>query len=165
VHYASAILARNQNENLLSNEGLLPSGNDLIAPKDNREYALARRTFEHLIWSPWGSSQASLNKERFPYLVGGRAASTAFRFPVSVRGGIPGIAVRQPPPDFEPGPRPNKANFGEIHLGSYNRGGAVVMPLQGLTRHALITGFTGSGKTNTVLYILDQLWRVQKYHS
>jgi type IV secretory pathway VirB4 component len=34
-----------------------------------------------------------------------------------------------------------------------------VIPIQALTRHTLITGFTGSGKTNTVLFLLDQLWR------
>jgi hypothetical protein len=28
-----------------------------------------------------------------------------------------------------------------------------------LTRHALVTGVTGSGKTNTVMHVLDQLWR------
>jgi hypothetical protein len=160
--FASAILARQQYESTLGNESSLPSANDIIAPMDEREYSLSKRTFETLIWSRWGNSCASPNKERLPYLVGGRSASTAFRFPVSVRGGIPGIAVRQSPPDFEPGPRPNQAGTGEIHLGSYYRGGAVVTPLQALTRHGLVTGFTGSGKTNTVLYLLDQLWRVHR---
>jgi hypothetical protein len=156
--YASAIIAHPQTETP-NTEQSLPSATDIVAPRDNQEYAVAWRTFDSLIWSPWGPSQASPNKERLPYLVGARGASTAFRFPVSVRGGIPGIAVRQSPPDFEPGPRPNQASPDELHLGYFHRGGAVVTPVQALTRHTLITGFTGSGKTNTVLYLLDQLWR------
>jgi hypothetical protein len=157
--YASVIVSDAQGEYINQPEQRLPSGTDIITPGNNHEYAIAKRTFEELIWTPWGASQASPNKERLPYLAGARGASTAFRFPLSVRGGIPGIAVRQLPPDFEPGARPNQAGSNELHIGFYHRGGAVVTPLQSLTRHALITGFTGSGKTNTVLYLLDQLWR------
>src|SRR5690606_19506256 len=43
----------------------------------------------------------------------------------------------------------------------FRRGGAVTAPLKQLARHTLITGFTGAGKTNTVLYLLDQLWNRQ----
>ena len=94
--------------------------------------------------------------------MGARGASTIFRFPVSVRGGVPGITVRQQAPDFEPGPRPLQPGKGELHLGDFQRTGAAVVPLKALTRHTLITGFTGSGKTNTVLYLLSQLWRDHK---
>jgi hypothetical protein len=137
----------------------LPSQADLVAPRNADEARTALRTFEKLLWSPWGHSLATPGKERIPYLAGARGSSVLFRLPVSVRGGVPGIAIKQPPPDFEPGPRPNQAEADEIDLGSYQRGGVAVAPLQALTRHALITGFTGSGKTNTVLYLLDQLWR------
>lgn len=34
---------------------------------------------------------------------------------------------------------------------------SVTIPVDGLTRHALVTGITGSGKTNTVQQLLDQL--------
>jgi hypothetical protein len=137
----------------------LPSATDIVTPSNNHDASVAYQSFKTLTWNPWGDSLASPGKERFPYLVGARAASAAFRFPVSVRGGVPGIPVRQNPPDFEPGPRPNIPDRGEIHLGDYHRGGAAMIHPQALTRHALITGFTGSGKTNTVLYLLDQLWR------
>lgn len=157
--YASAIVARPQAETGREIERDLPSQADIIAPTNQREYTTAWRTFDSLLWQPWGASTASPGKERLPYLCGAKGAATAFRFPVSVRGGVPGISVRQPAPDFEPGPRPDKAGSNEIHLGSYQRGGAVVAPIQALTRHTLITGFTGSGKTNTVLYLLNQLWR------
>jgi hypothetical protein len=157
--YASAVITSSQGRDSQAIEHNLPSQADPIAPRDAVEAKTALRTFENMIWSPWGNSLASAGKERLPYLAGARGASVVFRLPVSVRGGVPGVAVKQPPPDFEPGPRPNQAGTGEIHLGRYQRGGAVVAPLQAFTRHALITGFTGSGKTNTVLFLLDQLWR------
>jgi hypothetical protein len=159
--YASAIIFHPQIEDPVADEQRLPSATDIIAPTNNQEYATALRIFDNLTWSPWGNSQASSNKERLPYLVGARAASTAFRLPISVHGGIPGIAIKQVPPDFEPGPRPDEAGLDEIYLGDFHRGGAAVIRLRDLTRHALITGFTGSGKTNTVLFLLDQLWRTK----
>jgi hypothetical protein len=140
-------------------EKALPSQASLTAASSREELIAALQTYENLVWYPWGSIEASPGKERMPYLMGARGASTVFRLPVSVHGGIPGIAVQQMPPDFEPGPRPAQSMPDEIQLGSYRRGGATVIPVQTLTRHTLITGFTGSGKTNTLLFILDQLWR------
>lgn len=160
--YASAATVRQAGEAGAEQE--LPSQADLVMPSNSEELGLAWRTFSQLFWSAWGPSlaaqdPASHSKRRLPYLAGSRAAGTVFRFPVSVRGGVPGITVRQLAPDFEPGPRPSAAGPGEIHLGDFQRTGAAVAPLKAFTRHTLITGFTGSGKTNTVLYLLDQLWR------
>ena len=158
--FASAITSKAVNQAQNSIERDLPSGTDIIAPRDQAEMNLALHTFEKLLWSsPWGPTQATVDKIRLPYLCGARSATAAFRFPISVQGGVPGIAVRQVPPDFEPGPRPDKAGEDEIHIGDFHRGGAAVVRLRDLTRHTLITGFTGTGKTNTVLYLLDQLWR------
>lgn len=96
---------------------------------------------------------------RLPYLVDAQGAATVFRLPVSVRGGVPGIEVRQLAPDFNPGPRSEEIPSDHIDLGKYNTGGRAAVRVAEFKKHALITGFTGSGKTNTVLYILDQLWR------
>ncbi len=137
----------------------LPSAADIEAPSNNDEYNRAIQIFSRLNWFPWGRSSASQFKERIRYLVGAGGASAAFRFPVSNRGGVPGVAVHQPVPDFEPGPRPSHPGVDEIHLGNFRRGGCAVAVRRDLTRHVLVTGFTGSGKTNTVLYLLDQLWR------
>lgn len=137
----------------------LPSQAALVAPATDVEFAAAWRTLTSLSLSPWGGSLATPGKERFLYLMGAGGAAAAFRFPVSVRGGVPGIAVRQRPPDFEVGPRRIATNPDEIHLGNFHSGGAVVVRRDSLLRHGLITGFTGSGKTNTMLYLLDQLWR------
>lgn len=139
--------------------GGLPSGTDLVIAASPNDQTQALRTLHKLVWSPWGPTEATEYKGRLRYMVGARGASTAFRFPVSVQGGVPGITVRQVPPDFAPGPRPNQAGADEIHLGRFQNGGAATVRLKDLTRHALVTGFTGSGKTNTVLYLLDQLWR------
>jgi hypothetical protein len=154
---ASAIMSRTSPGN--ESEAGLPSQAALHTPTNPADQSAALGTFEQLLWRPWNINLASQNKERLSYLMGARGASAIFRFPISVRGGIPGIAVRQAPPDFEPGPRPEKPASEELHLGDFRRGGAAVIPLQALTRHTLITGFTGSGKTNTVLFLLDQLWR------
>ena len=141
--------------------GDFPPQYDLAVPRSEAEGAAALRTFTTLSFSPWGATRASAGKERFRYLAGPAGAAAAFRFPISVGSGVPGMEVRQRPPEFELGPRrPTAAN--EIHIGDLRRGGGVAVTLKGLTRHGLITGFTGSGKTNTMLYLLDQLWCKQR---
>lgn len=158
--YASALRLASRNKSPIEQE--LPSEPQLVIPRNSADKNIARKIFEHFLWSPWGDSQATPGKERFPYLMGARAASAIFRFPVNVRGGIPGIAVRQLAPDFEPGPRPDHINPDEIQIGRLRRGGEITVPLTDFTRHTLITGFTGSGKTNTVLHLLNQAWLKQK---
>ncbi len=134
----------------------------IIMPRNAAENESAKRSFETLTLQPWGEPRATPGKERFQYLMGAKPASVLFRFPISVRGGVPGIAVRQMAPDFEPGPRPERVAIGEVQIGTLQRGGLVTAPLKDFTRHALITGFTGSGKTNTVLFLLNQLWTLNK---
>jgi hypothetical protein len=158
--YASAMTAYSVGSTPSEND--FPPDTDLLPATQRPDFEIAWRTFDSLTWQRWGTSQATPGKERLPYLVGARGAGAAFRFPISVRGGVPGIAVRQPAPDFEPGPRPDQPGPYDIHLGNYRRGGVAIAPLQAFTRHALVTGFTGSGKTNTVLYLLDQFWK--KHH-
>ncbi len=95
---------------------------------------------------------------RMPYLADAQGAATLFRLPVSVRGGVPGVQVKQLPPDFHPGTRQRECPSHHLELGRYHAGGVASIPLQDLTKHALITGFTGSGKTVTVMQLLHQLW-------
>jgi hypothetical protein len=107
---------------------------------------------------------------RLRYLTDARGAAALFRLPVGVRGGVAGIPVRQAAPDFDPGPRPRwtkprpddgvpkkDRRLAVGYLGG-NRG-VVSVRLNDLTKHALITGFTGGGKSNTVRFLLDQLWK------
>lgn len=156
--FGTAITAARDSISAEADERSLPGQAQIVAPQNETESAAARRAFTTLNHTPWGASLAPAGKERLPYLVGVRGAAAAFRFPISVRGGVPGVAVQQRPPDFETGPRQLKVMADEIHLGDFRRGGAVTVKLKALTRHGLITGFTGAGKTNTMLYLLDQLW-------
>ncbi|BAY27920.1 hypothetical protein NIES2100_77470 [Calothrix sp. NIES-2100] len=96
---------------------------------------------------------------RLRYLLDGRGAACAFRFPVSVQGGVPGIPVKQRPPDFHPGPRKETIPADAIDLGKFHVGGRAYVSKNAFTKHAFITGFTGSGKSNTSLYLLDQFYR------
>lgn len=96
---------------------------------------------------------------RLRYLMDGRGAACGFRFPISVEGGVPGIPVKQRPPDFHPGARDEDIPDNAIDLGRFHVGGRAFVSKNAFTKHALITGFTGSGKSNTSLYLLDQFWR------
>ncbi len=138
----------------------LPSATDIAAPSE-ADLPAARRAFERLVYAPWGHTHSvnSPGMQRLRFLADARAAAVVWRLPINVRGGVPGIEVRQPPPDFEPGPRPTQLLPGQVQIGNLRRGGIIAANLNDFTRHCLITGFTGSGKTNTVLYLLDQFWR------
>lgn len=142
-----------EDENTLSSKPIIHSPS-----KENYDLQAAKKTFELLKFSTWNNNLATSGKERFPYLMGAKTASTIFRFPVSIRGGIPGIPVRQTPPDFDPGPRLKSIPSDHISIGKTHQGSIISVPKNDLVRHALITGFTGSGKTNTVLFMLNQLW-------
>jgi len=77
---------------------LLPGACDIVAPQTADEQTLARRTLTFLELRPWGASLVTPGKERLRYLMGADGASCAFRFPVSVLVGVPGIDVRQAAP-------------------------------------------------------------------
>jgi hypothetical protein len=107
---------------------------------------------------------------RQSYLADARGAATFFRLPISVRGGVPGVEVMQPTPDFNPGPRPGETQEKpapiyhppqvqrQITIGRFATAGEASVPVDDLTKHALVVGFTGTGKTKTVLHLLQQLW-------
>ena len=94
---------------------------------------------------------------RLAYLADARGAATAFRLPINVRGGVPGVAVQQRPPDFHPGPREETVANDEVILGMLHQGGVAKVKRRQFTKHALVTGFTGSGKTVTVLGMIHRL--------
>ncbi len=85
-----------------------------------------------------------------------RDACCAFRLPVAVDGVVPGFRVR-------------RGHFGQAE--AYQASGPsiqvgtvagtsrmVTMPLRSLTKHVLLAGSTGSGKTTTAMELLRQLW-------
>jgi hypothetical protein len=124
-------------------------------------------------WSVQPNMPKSLR--RLTHLTDTRGAATVFRLPVSVRGGVPGVEVEQPPPDFNPGPRSDQKKFQRstrvfrpvrprqtVTIGKFHSAGYACVDVDDFTKHALITGFTGSGKTQTVMNILHQLWADHK---
>lgn len=138
---------------------LLPSGFDLVVPETGADLQAARRTLTTLDLHPWGRSEATEGKERLRYLADARTASAAFRFPVPIRGGVPGVRTRQVAPSYDVGPRVARLAADELLIGTFSdRGGVASVPLAYLNRHVLLAGTTGSGKTTTCLGLLLQLW-------
>lgn len=137
----------------------LPAGaasNCFDGPNAAEEFNSAANQYKEV----WFSHSRSDSLSRLSLLVDARGAATMFRLPVSIRGGVPGVQVKQMPPDFIPGPRedlPPADGRRYIELGMFRGGGKAYIPLNDLTKHVLVCGFTGSGKTVTVLQILHQL--------
>ncbi len=150
----------------------MASGARVIYYQDHRRHAYIGKVIRNLDFQAFieldvhyeeQSQQApDRSLRRLRYLMDSRGAACAFRFPISVEGGVPGIPVKQRPPDFHPGPRVEAAPAGTIDLGKYHVGGRAFVNVKAFSKHALITGYTGSGKSNTSLYLLDQFWR--NYH-
>jgi hypothetical protein len=89
-------------------------------------------------------------------LADARDACCAFRLPIAVDGTVPGFRVRR-------GQFGHAEAFQAIgpairigHIAGSQR--AVMLPVRSLTKHALLAGSTGSGKTTTAMEILRQLW-------
>ena len=85
-----------------------------------------------------------------------RDASCAFRFPIAVDGTVPGFPVRR---GLFGAAAAYQLTGQVIRLGKASGTSRdVAVPLRSLTRHALIAGSSGSGKTTTAVEILRQLW-------
>jgi hypothetical protein len=140
-------------------ESHLPSGFDLAIPQSEADLNAARQTLTTLDFALWGRTEANESQVRLRFLVDAKTASAAFRFPVALRGGVPGIKTRQVMPSHDVGPRVGTVGPGEISLGTFaDRGGVAGVPIKLFTRHTLVAGTNGSGKTTTCMQILSQLW-------
>ncbi|MFD0146794.1 MULTISPECIES: ATP-binding protein [unclassified Streptomyces] len=95
-----------------------------------------------------------------PELVDAREATAAFRLPLAVNGHMTAFPVRRP---GIAGETAYRMDGPAITLGKQlvndTPAGPLGIGLGDLTRHALIVGTTGSGKTNTTLAFCEQLWR------
>lgn len=136
----------------------LPSAADVrvATPGGDYEASDAIQQYQTLRLSPPVSGDQLW---RIPYLADARGVATVFRLPINVRGGVPGFRVAQRPPDFHPGPRRRELQEDHILIGELHQGGIASLHKGQFTKHALITGFTGSGKTVTVQSIVHQLHR------
>jgi len=132
---------------------------DVVQARTPRQLQAAQAAIADLILSGWGESLATPDKERLRYLTDASGAASIIRFPVVRRGNVPGMQVKQVTPGHAQGIKHPLATRDEISLGAFLSGGVAAVKIADLTRHGLIVGFTGSGKTNTCLHLLDQLWR------
>lgn len=86
-----------------------------------------------------------------------RELSALVNFPLH---SVPGINVVDSAPEFSLSPQTVKAEGSILNVGKLLYGGTpssieVKLPIDTLSRHALVCGVNGSGKTNTVLSVLD----------
>lgn len=125
-----------------------------VTPQDQGEYLIAWTNARFLELAAWGETLAQPPLERLRLLVDPDRATAAWRIPAPPLGGLPGMtskpvsqfaalppALLQPPPDAATVPV-----------------GAAQLRLDLLSKHLLVAGTTGSGKTNTCVQILHALW-------
>ena len=127
---------------------------------------LAIQPFNDLFIRTWAGLSTEMEKDAFriPYLMPPSGVSTIFRFPIDMGGGVLGMPVRQSPPDFDPGNllsdralNNDDKDGGQIFLGKLESSALLTFKENDLTRHALIVGNTGSGKTTTCKHLLSEL--------
>lgn len=141
-----------------------------VSPTTDEELAIAVKNFELLEYRPWRRLSTSLPLWRLSNLVTSFEAVGAFRLPVPPESGhMPGISVRDEPfvmPAELATPEKSRIkNDIYIPLGKIIHRGMVtetdyLLSLSQLKRHGLVTGSTGSGKSNTCLHLLTELWKM-----
>lgn len=103
---------------------------------------------------------------RLPYLCDGSEIMALFRLPISNSGGLPGLVAKPVKPFYQPNPqqptKKKRINLGRIITSNassekVNNGLEYSLPIEDLTKHGLIVGSTGSGKTNTTLNFVKEL--------
>jgi hypothetical protein len=162
-------------------ENVYPTQWSAAQPADEHEFATAVANLRFLEQAHWGHTIAPLPLQRLRYFATAREAYGAFRLPVpSESGYLPGVLVKSEPfvapadeLELREQARANRndalaasteqARNRKVGLGVvYHRGSATAqafrLNVRDLTRHALIAGSTGSGKSTTVKHILVQLW-------
>ncbi len=174
VSVANSIQSLCTNRRPASTEQLdisIPGARITVASREQKQVAINNHVkLEFPRWTDLPAMEEPL--KRLLYLTDASGAATVFRLPVSVRGGVPGVEVEQAPPDFNPGPRsdrqepiyrpsrqyrPTKKKK-TILIGKFESAGYAHVDVDDFTKHALVTGFTGSGKTKTILHLLHQFW-------
>jgi hypothetical protein len=143
------------------------SGYVVVRPEVDDDVAAFRANLATLGHDRWGMRGLWESPDRPPTLlrdvselVDAGEASAAFRLPAAAAGHLTGMVVRHPGVRSEVQWRDDERSvtFGRQVVGGA-LGGPVGIGVGDLTRHALLAGTTGSGKTNTSLHLLDQLWR------
>lgn len=144
-----------------------------FSPDGKDQIKIAAENFACLEHRIWHEPDLKLNVlSRLPYLVSAYEAVGAFRLPIPPESGyLPGLMVRDEPFVLPSELAPKYINTDEkkqktqfvslgqiIHRGNPTESDFTIS-VDDLKRHGLITGSTGSGKTNTCLHLLTQLWK------
>ncbi len=101
----------------------------------------------------WGNSEPlSADLERLPWLFSDQEVHCLWRLPIADNSGVWGLPSVAGARDARKPPTKTPLNV-EITIGSLK------LNTKQLTQHLLICGVPGSGKTNTCLYLLENLWK------
>jgi len=138
----------------------------VVRPNSDEENAAFARNLVGLGVEAWGHDQAPEPFGRVASLAGlvdVMEASAAFRLPVASNGVLPAFPVRRPAfaVRVEVSTRGSTVDLGEQVVGGVSES-RVGIPLDDLTMHAFVVGTTGSGKTSTVIKLLDEAWRTHR---
>ncbi|MFC5947926.1 ATP-binding protein [Pseudonocardia lutea] len=109
----------------------------------------------------WDHGSAPLRLRRFQYLYGPDELSSLAILPVPDEQGVPGFPLSRRADVRRAAVRDGAEDDGVelgVALDRGREGGVVRLPLPALTRHTLVVGSSGSGKTTTVLSLLSRLW-------
>ncbi|MEI7557027.1 hypothetical protein [Candidatus Chlorohelix sp.] len=145
-----------------------PTQWQLFDPVKTNDHAIALNNLRYLEQYPWGATLSAPGLERLRYIVTATEACGAFRLPVPPASGfMAGVVVKDEPfvaPRYEQTKQEgsslieNSVKLGNIIHRGQSTGEDFGLPWSQFARHTLISGTTGSGKTNTCLYLLSQLW-------
>ncbi len=144
IHDISSILDREDGNRTIRENSLarLSSPSLMINGKNHRR-------FEHPLGNHYKELKSVLTTKELSYLI---------NFPLR---SVPGISVIESSPDFslnnKAKHKDNTMSFGKLLYGGSETKIEYDLPLSVLSRHTLISGINGSGKTNTVQAILNKL--------
>jgi hypothetical protein len=133
----------------------VPCAFDIVRPRDANDYDRATGLFSRLTVAPWREHPDPRLAEMID-LVDVAQAAAAFRLPVSAQGGVPGVAttrLRTLPAT----PEMARAAVAGVTLGTSATGAEVRLGLEEMTRHLLVTGLPGFGKTMTAQRLICAL--------